>query len=198
MSYVDMFYGSAGKKDFKSLRTKEKEAALYYLYMMSDGKVSKKEETLFKKLCKELEIDDNSKENIISLCENSDDKDDVLEIIKRENLEEDAIRFFFLSNVDKKKLARLVWNLINLGYADENYSDDEKEIVAYIAEKNSLDKGIVREFTDIADTMLALTKQKKWADSAIENDDEKRMKKKEISREITKLSESIQVIIDEI
>lgn len=91
-----------------------------------------------------------------------------------------------------------MWNLINLGYADGYYSEDEKEIVTYIAEKSLLDKGIVREFTDIADTMLALTKQKKWADSVMENPEEKRRKKKELSRDITKLSESVKIIIDEI
>lgn len=189
-----MYYDEG--KDFEYLRTKEKEAALYYLYMMADGKVSESEEELFSILCKECEIGDKEKQDVISICGKYKDEEDILEVIKRERLENNIVGEFLF--FDKKEAARLVWNLINLGYADGYYSEDEKEIVTYIAEKSLLDKGIVREFTDIADTMLALTKQKKWADSVMENPEEKRRKKKELSRDITKLSESVKIIIDEI
>lgn len=33
------------------------QAKLYYLYMMSDGEVSEKEENLFKEICRSLELD---------------------------------------------------------------------------------------------------------------------------------------------
>ena len=58
-----MYYDEG--KDFEYLRTKEKEAALYYLYMMADGKVSESEEELFSILCKECEIGDKEKQDVI-------------------------------------------------------------------------------------------------------------------------------------
>ena len=47
---------------------KRAEAALYYLYMMSDGKVTYDEEILFDKICKELQVTEEMKRNIISDC----------------------------------------------------------------------------------------------------------------------------------
>lgn len=59
-------------------------------------------------------------------------------------------------------VARIVWNLVNHGYADSTFSKEEQNIVSYFAAKWTLAKDVFQEFIDTADTMLALTKQKEW------------------------------------
>ena len=59
-------------------------------------------------------------------------------------------------------LARIIWNLVNLGYADKNYSDNEREIVDFLIARWNINKEIYQEMVDTADTILGLIKQKEW------------------------------------
>ena len=47
---------------------KNDKAMLYYLYMMSDGCVSYSEEKLFDEICKELRLETDEKNMVISKC----------------------------------------------------------------------------------------------------------------------------------
>ena len=51
-------------------------------------------------------------------------------------------------------LARIIWNLIKLGYADTVYSEEEKEIVNYLVDKWDISVEVYQEMIDIADTIL--------------------------------------------
>ena len=121
------------------------EAALYYLYMMADGEVSDGEKKVFNLICTELKLNEQQMQEIINECEKTVKQNQTTCI---ELLENDAniISYKKLgSNVSmfgalglnnprvKRQRAAIVWNLINLGYADGYFSTDEREIVDFFS-----------------------------------------------------------------
>ena len=114
------------------------EAKIYYLYMLSDGEASKKEKELFTTICKELYIDADEKKRIIKECEKipSDGIFDEIKELAGDPVEETeklalmaSIRSV-LSNLGNRET--ILWNLINLGYADSKYTYEEREIVDFL------------------------------------------------------------------
>lgn len=71
---------------------------------------------------------------------------------------------FMFGSIDGSKTmqAQTVWTLINLGYADSEYSESEKQVVNHLIERWEMDPILLAEFNDTADTILALTLQKQW------------------------------------
>lgn len=63
---------------------------------------------------------------------------------------------------NKTMQTQTIWTLINLGYADSEYSEVEKSIVSYLIKRWEMDPVLVAELNDTADCILALTKQKEW------------------------------------
>lgn len=72
---------------------------------------------------------------------------------------------FMFNSIDGSKgmQAQTIWTLINLGYADNEYSEPEKQVVNHLIERWEMNPNLVAEFNDTADTILALTLQKQWA-----------------------------------
>lgn len=176
---------------------KTREAMLYYLYMMSDGAISYSEEKLFDEICKELELDEEGKRFAVDKSkEVAKDPKDAFNTILSERLDEQVGHEWFGLG-SKSTLARVIWNLVNLGYADTCYSDEEKKIVNHLVEKWEIDKGIYQEMVDTADTMLALTKQKEWMISTFPNGRERDEKEKRIDSEIHTMLSDIKLTIEE-
>lgn len=71
---------------------------------------------------------------------------------------------FMFGSIDDNKImqAQTIWTLINLGYADSEYSESEKQVVDHLVERWKIDPVLFAELNDTADTILALTLQKKW------------------------------------
>ena len=136
------------------------EAMLYYLYMMSDGEVSYSEEKRFNEICRDLNLNEDDKQAVVEKCEKVvKDSENVLDKLVNEKIDEQVGHDLF-GQKDASTLARIVWNLINLGHADTYYSDEEKKIVKHLLEKWEINPEVYQEMVDTADTMLALTKQK--------------------------------------
>ena len=193
---IKMFNSSSGKSMFSNC---EAEAILYYLYMMADGEVSFREEKIFDKICKELKIEIAEQEKLIEKCkEMISGKTDVLEIIVSEGIDKQAVWRPFLGRRDASSLARITWNLVNLGYADLFYSDEEKKIVHYLVDKWSISSDVYQEFVDTADTMLALGKQKEWIISKFSKGSVRDKKEKEIDLKIKQLLDEVKLTIEEI
>lgn len=173
---------------------KKEEASLYYLYMMADGEVSNNESKIFNEICKELDIGNDENELIVEECKKIVDKDsDILSVIVKEEIDEKLAKIWSSS-----KHARIVWNLINLGYADAVYSEEEQKIVKYLIDKWEVDTEIYQEFVDIADTMLTLTKKKEWVLSTFTNGSERDKKLKEIDCAMERLLSDVNLTIEEI
>ncbi|MDE6214470.1 MAG: TerB family tellurite resistance protein [Lachnospiraceae bacterium] len=178
--------------------SKDVEASLYYLYMMADGEVSNNEKRMFSKICKELAIDNDAKELIIEKCKNLVDKNpDILSLIVKEEIDEKSGQDRFGLR-DLSRGGRIVWNLVNLGYADAVYSEEERKIVRHLVDKWKVDAEIYQEFVDAADTMLVLTKKKEWVLSTFSNGGERDKKLKEIDIAMERLLSDINLTIEEL
>lgn len=176
----------------------DKEAMLYYLYMMADGEISHGEVKIFNTICKELKIDNDTKSSVIDEAKKLlNGTKNVFSIIVREKIDEQVGEGWFGLR-DKSALTRIIWNLINLGYADSIYSEEEKLIVNYLMDKWSISQEIYHEFMDISDTILALTKQKEWIHFTYFAN--RRIEKKEdyIDSEIEQLIDDVNLTIEEI
>lgn len=173
------------------------EARLYYLYMRADGHVSNDEEKAFGDICKKLRIKAEDQKEIISECEELvKDSTEVLEVIIREKIDKKAKRWIVSKSA--YSLLKIIWNLINLGYADKVYSENKKEIVDYLVRKWNVKEEIYQEMLDTANTIQALRKQKEWIDKVIQNDYERDDKIKRIDVEIEKMLSDLKLTIDEI
>lgn len=170
---------------------REKEAMLYYLYMMADGDVSYSEKKIFEKLCKELSIDTETRESIIEKCKGVNTAN-IFSTIVREKLDDEVGQGWFGLR-DASSLAQIIWNLVNLAYADFVYSDQEKKIVKYLVDKWAISTEIYQEFVDTADTMFALTKQRDWITSTFSEGAAAR-----VDAEINQLLEDVKLTIEEL
>lgn len=176
----------------------KEEAMLYYLYMASDGDVSYSEEKLFDEICKELKIDEEDKQEAIAECKKLiTDPREAFDVIIREKLDEQVGQGWF-GLKDESSLARILWNLINLGYADTYYSYEEKRIVNHFIEKWSIKQEVYQEIVDTAETILALRKQREWVISAFTKGSIREEKEKKIDAEITMMLSDIELTIEEL
>ncbi len=175
----------------------KEEAMLYYLYMMSDGTVSYSEEKLFDEICKGLKLDEDEKKSAIENCKGvAKNSQDALSVIFSEKIDE-QIGYGWFAPKDKATLARVIWNLVNLGYADTRYSDEEKKVVNHLIKKWKIDEEVYQEMIDTADTMLALTKQKEWTVSTFPKGSERDEREKRIDAEIKTLLSDIRITVFE-
>ncbi len=176
----------------------KEEAMLYYLYMMSDGEISGNERKLFSKICKEMDLDEDDKRVVMKKCkEMTKNSSTILGVILSNNLDEQVGRGW-LGITNSSMLSSVIWNLVNLGYADKVYSDDEKRIVDHLVKKWEIDPEVYQEMVDTADTMLALTNQKEWVASTFEKGSARNKRMKKIDSEIERLHSDIKLTIDEL
>ena len=177
---------------------KKEEAILYYLYMMSDGEVSYSEEKLFNEICKELELDEDDKHFVIDKCrEIAKNPKAAFNVIMSERFDE-QVGQGWSGLKDASTLARILWNLVNLVYADTYYSQEEKKIVNYLIEKWNIDKEVYQEMVDTSDTMLALIKQKEWVVATFARGSTRDEKEKKIDSEINTMLSDIKLTIEEL
>ena len=105
------------------------QAKLYYLYMMSDGDVSENEKKLFNSICKDLYLDADDKKEVLKECKNiaSEDGMNCIEVLEK-NADTDYIMgdldLDLSKYVTEEDKAKILWNLIKLGYSDEHFTTD--------------------------------------------------------------------------
>lgn len=186
----------------------EEEAILYYLFMMADGEISSEEEELFYALCEELEMKDYKRkykklkryvENYDLQFEDEDyyeDEEDeaydkekpILSIIKRE--------LSFSNYLESSDYAKIIWNLISLGYSDGNYSEKEKEIVQYFVNQFEIEDAIYRELIDIAETIQSVENRYQW--SLSESNQSKKASETLRDVELNKLMNDFNLVLEEL
>ena len=145
-----------------------------------------------------MNVDADEQNAVIEKCKGLvKGKTDVFSIIIREKIDEQVGQGWF-GLWDESSLARIIWNLVDLGYADSVYSDEEKKIVSYLVNKWSVREETYRELIDIADTILALTKQKEWVVSTYSRGSLRDKKEKDIDSEIEQLLGDVKLTIEEL
>lgn len=177
------------------------QAKLYYLYMMSDGDVSDGEMKLFDNICKELYLDADDKKRIKQECKeiSKEEKMTCIEVVEK-NAEESYVYGTldidldrFASDEDK---AKILWNLVNLGYADSHFTIAEREVVEYLREYWEIPDSIYQEMIDVAETCLALEKHKLWIEG-LPDTDYKLEKIKQVKKDLKHVQETILTTISE-
>ena len=156
------------------------EAKIYYLYMLSDGEASKKEKKLFTTICKELYID-------------ADVAGDPVEETEKFALM--ALIRSVLSNLGNRET--ILWNLINLGYADSKYTCEEREIVDFLKNHWKVAEDLYQEMIDVAETCLSLEEHRKWVEN-LEESAYKDEKIKQIKKDIKMAQDNIKLTLEEL
>ena len=178
------------------------QAKLYYLYMMSDGDVSDGEKKLFDKICKKLYLDADDKKRIKQECNeiSKEEKMTCIDVVE-ENAEASHMNGIldidlnkYVSDEDK---AKILWNLINLGYADSFFSINEREVVDFLREYWEIPDSLYQEMIDVAETCLALEKHKMWVDG-LPDTDYKLEKIKQVKKDLKHVQKMILTTISEI
>ena len=178
------------------------QAKLYYLYMMSDGEVSDGEKKLFDKICKALYLDADDKKRIQQECNeiSKQEKMTCIEVVEK-NVEESYMYGTLDIDLDKyvsdEDKAKILWNLINLGYADAHFTIDEREVVDYLREYWEIPDSLYQEMIDVAETCLALEKHKLWVEG-LPDTDYKLEKIKQVKKDLKYVQETILTTISEI
>ncbi len=186
------------------------EAKLYYLYMLSDGAISYGEKKLFDSICKELKITDEDKEELVKECQEliEGQAKAVLDIIKEKLCEEknpregdrDKLllnRFVFGANKKLHPSPHIIWNLVNLGYADATYSEEEKEIIEYLLNCWDIKPELYQEFKDTADTLLSMETYKEWVLTKFGKGQEREKREEEVDFEMQHLLNDVKLTIRE-
>lgn len=93
--------------------------------------------------------------------------------------------------------ASILWNLINLGYADIKYTYEEREIVDFLRNHWKITEDLYQEMIDVAETCLALEEHKKWVES-LEDSSYKDEKMKQIKKDIKSAQDGIKITLAEL
>ncbi len=172
------------------------EAMLYCLYMMSDGEISYSEEKLFNKICAELELSTDDKIQALTSCNKiADDIKSVKDFVEGDRFGE--LIEWKIDTGNATNTARIIWNLVNLGYADKQYSEEEQHIVSFLVDRWHVNKEVLREMIDTAETILSLEGQKEWLMKTFSSS-ERDKREKTIDVAIKKLFEDMKITIDEL
>ncbi len=174
-------------------------AKICYLFMLADGQCSDTEKKLFTQVCKKvLDVDANTRERIEEECEKIpvDEGPDnwrmaireIGRVMDEENLE---------NWLDKNESTLLLWTLINIGYADEEYSKPERIVTDYVAKELKIAQEDYYALQDIAETMTALVKQKEWLKLAKCSHEEFSAEMNKIDETMKRLEESIATIVEQ-
>lgn len=159
------------------------QAKLYCLYMTSDGQISEQERELFTEICEELGLNYSEKKQIIEECEAIPAEDKF-----------DKIKELIHGPVDRETI---LWNLINLGYADTKYTYQERKIVEFLKSYWNVRDDLYEEMIDVAETCLALEEYKNWVEDHEELDN-KEEKINQIKKDINVSLKDIQTTLSEL
>lgn len=113
---------------------------------------------------------------------------------------------------DKVLQIQTLWNLINIGYADEKYTYPQGRVIDYLAAQWKIDKPLYLSMIDTAETMLLLVAKEQFIDQCLkqrketgvlsqgENDRgirEMEKMKNRVKTDIEKLKKDIDITINE-
>lgn len=168
----------------------------YYLFMLADGRCSAGENDKFDKICQTMKADDKDKQEVIDYCNKaisvfSDDNSAMV------TAEISNLLSAYGSFLEKSDKAEVIWNLINLAYADGEYSEPEKRVVTFLLNCWKIDSVVFADFIDTVQTILALENEKQWLKTIGLSYDETFAKLRGIDEAISGLAKNIEILISE-
>lgn len=192
---------------------KIKQLKIYYLFMHADGECKKSEVGFLDEIIAKSELDKSELDEFIEFCGKMQIADmghsasvAIAEIDKLLGEKEESFTlgttYPFSKNKrrdirDKKMQAQTIWTLINLGYADSKYSEEEKKVVNHLVERWKMDSMLVAELNDTAATILDLTLQKEWIQTTSKPYKEINNIIQELDRNIDSMFANVEIAISE-
>ena len=185
--------------DFGGFTRKKVQFKMYALFLLADGQWRQEEENLLNTISKEMSLDTDIKKETITYCQSlgittGDHSDMVIQEIDR------ALSVggpFFTLHHNTCVQAETIWTLINLGYADQDYSAAEKKVVQHLVDKWEIKQEMISEFVDTAETILLLTKQIEWLKSVGLSYEETKRRLETVEQQIQLMFDNIQATISE-
>ncbi|MBP3207786.1 MAG: TerB family tellurite resistance protein [Campylobacter sp.] len=167
--------------------SKESKMVLLILAMKIDG-IKDEELDLFLEVARQYNVSDLQKVKSIAKELLSQDNIQIREIFKEYAKEN-------VSEYDKEGNTQFLWTLVNMGFIDGDYSDNERNLVDTYCEIAKLDKTFAREFEDIAKAMVAIVEQKKFLQDPKINSQKSEIFGKELDKNQAVLENSISELI---
>lgn len=137
---------------------------IYAMFMLADGESSNEEKEQLNSIYTGMNVDIATRREVLSFCKELPifkGMDNSFLIIQQLSvLLSKSYNFTEQLNHNKIMQLETIWTLINLGYSDREFSEPEKKIIVYLAQKWGIKESILQEFIDTADTLLVLTNQK--------------------------------------
>lgn len=197
-------------------RTRNAMLSIYCLFMLADGDYALSEQQRFASLCEQMEVSDEKKKELEAYClevpiEPYSDNSVLITQKIKEILDEERQRQSLYDyplnilgggrlqvNEDKSLQAQALWTLINLGYADTDFSGPERKVVFSLMDHWAVDKAVAMDLWDTAETISALTKQKEWIKTTRKPYDTVHRAIEEIEKDIHVMIENTEVLIREL
>lgn len=141
------------------MQTRDK-LILLLLAINIDG-IAKEEKGLLEQVAKQYGVRDKDmlkiKSEVNSLLGSGEPVGEIFKICLQEAMEH--------SGNYKMDNMQFLWTLVNMGFIDGDYSDNERSLVDAYCEIAKLDKTFAREFEDIAKAMVSVVEQRKFIEN---------------------------------
>ena len=106
-------------------------------------------------------------------------------------------RLLEVGNFNKLEITNIIWTLINLAYADGNFSDDENAVIDDIAKQYGIKEDIVEELKDCAKTLICLESKSEWIETTNKPYKEVKIVKDEIEKDEALVATMVANIIND-
>ncbi|WP_346746151.1 TerB family tellurite resistance protein [uncultured Campylobacter sp.] len=83
----------------------------------------------------------------------------------------------------KIEIANIIWTLINLAYADGEFSNDEEEVMDRISKRFEIKSSVIEELKDCAKTLACLEAKSEWIETTNKSYKEVKAVKDEIEKD---------------
>ena len=83
----------------------------------------------------------------------------------------------------KIEIANIIWTLINLAYADGEFSNDEEEVMDRISKRFKIKSSVIEELKDCAKTLACLEAKSEWIKTTNKSYKEVKAVKDEIEKD---------------
>jgi hypothetical protein len=106
-------------------------------------------------------------------------------------------RLLGIGNFNKLEITNIIWTLINLAYADGNFSDDENAVIDDITKQYGIKEDIVEELKDCAKTLICLESKSEWIETTNKPYKEVKIVKDEIEKDEALVATMVANIIND-
>jgi hypothetical protein len=106
-------------------------------------------------------------------------------------------RLLGIGNFNKLEITNIIWTLVNLAYADGNFSDDENAVIDDIVKQYGIKEDIVEELKDCAKTLICLESKSEWIETTNKPYKEVKAVKDEIEKDEALVATMVANIIND-